>query len=511
LGVGEEAVTRQSTAGTAASDVDGDQLRALGYTAKFDRTMSFWQNFSLGFTYLSPVCGVYSMFAYGLAVGGPPMVWSYLIAGVGQMFVALVFGEIVSQFPITGGLYPWARRLVGKRWAWMAGWIYGWALFTTLAAVAVAAGPFCTVLMGNKPTAELTAIVAIVLVALSTLLNLAGTKLLARVAMFGFVCELLGAIVVGIHLLIFHRAHPLGIILDRLHVGDGSSYLPAFLAALLVGAYTCYGFEACGDVAEETTNAGTAIPKAMRMTIYVGAGASVFIALALLLAVPDIPAVIAGRDTDPIITVLRSAFGPLGSLFVVAVVMVSFVSNLLSIQAAVSRLIYAYARDEMIVGSRLLSRLSSGTHIPAPALILSGVIPAAIICLGYFMEDALATIVSFCTAGIYISFQMIVAAALFSRLRGWTPHGRFTLGRWGPLVNITALAYGVSSIINILWPRGAVSDWLVHYSILLMVGAVVGSGAIYMFLGRPYDKGQHPAGDAWRLQPSARNLSADTT
>jgi amino acid transporter len=164
----------------------------------------------------------------------------------------------------------------------------------------------------------------------------------------------------------------------------------------------------------------------------------------------------------------------------------------------------------MIVGSRLLSRLSPGTHIPAPALILSGIIPAAIICLGYFMEDALATIVSFCTAGIYISFQMIVAAALFSRWRGWTPHGRFTLGRWGTLVNITALAYGVSSIINILWPRGAVNDWYVHYSILLMVGAVIGSGAIYMFLDRPYDKGQHPAGDAWRLRPSARDLSADT-
>jgi hypothetical protein len=56
----------------------------------------------------------------------------------------------------------------------------------------------------------------------------------------------------------------------------------------------------------------------------------VFIALALLLAVPDIPAVIAGRDTDPIISVLRSAFGPAGSLFVVAVVMASFVSWLAS-------------------------------------------------------------------------------------------------------------------------------------------------------------------------------------
>ncbi len=109
-------------------DQDAEQLRALGYVSHFDRTMSKWENFSLGFTYLSPVVGVYSLFAFALAAGGPPMFWWYLLVGIGQMFVCLVFGEVVSQFPISGGLYPWARRLVGKRWAWMAGWIYGWAL-----------------------------------------------------------------------------------------------------------------------------------------------------------------------------------------------------------------------------------------------------------------------------------------------------------------------------------------------------------------------------------------------
>ena len=88
--------------------------------------MTELENFSLGFTYLSPVVGVYSLFAFALAAGGPPMFWWYLLVGIGQLFVCLVFGEVVSQFPISGGLYPWSRRLVGKRWAWMAGWVYGW-------------------------------------------------------------------------------------------------------------------------------------------------------------------------------------------------------------------------------------------------------------------------------------------------------------------------------------------------------------------------------------------------
>jgi amino acid transporter len=120
-----------------SSDQDATQLRTLGYVSHFDRSMSIWENFALGFTYLSPVVGVYTIFATTFAAGGPPMWWTYLFVGMGQMLVCLIFGEIVSQFPISGGIYPWARRLFGKRWAWMAGWIYGWALFVTLAAIAV--------------------------------------------------------------------------------------------------------------------------------------------------------------------------------------------------------------------------------------------------------------------------------------------------------------------------------------------------------------------------------------
>jgi amino acid transporter len=70
------------------------------------------------------------------------------------MLVCLIFGEVVSQFPISGGVYPWARRLVGKRWAWMVGWVYAWALCATIAGVAVGAGPYLAIMLGFKPGPE---------------------------------------------------------------------------------------------------------------------------------------------------------------------------------------------------------------------------------------------------------------------------------------------------------------------------------------------------------------------
>jgi len=63
---------------------DAAQLAALGYESRFDRRMGLWENFALGYTYLSPVVGVYSTFALAFVAGGPPMIWSIVIAGLGR-------------------------------------------------------------------------------------------------------------------------------------------------------------------------------------------------------------------------------------------------------------------------------------------------------------------------------------------------------------------------------------------------------------------------------------------
>ena len=115
---------------------DSEHLDVLGYEDSFNRSMTLWANFALGFTYLSPLVGVYSLFAVALTIGGPPSIWWIVIVGAGQLLVSLVFGEVVSQYPIHGGIYPWARRLWGRRYAWMAAWIYIWAMIVTITAVA---------------------------------------------------------------------------------------------------------------------------------------------------------------------------------------------------------------------------------------------------------------------------------------------------------------------------------------------------------------------------------------
>lgn len=483
------------------SDADAEELRALGYTSNFDRTMSKWENFSLGFTYLSPVVGVYSVFATSIAAGGPPMWWAYLLVGLGQLLVCLIFGEVVSQFPISGGLYPWSRRLVGKRWAWMAGWIYAWALCATVSAVAAGATPFVAALLGLQLSAGVQLAISLLLIALVTVLNLSGTRLLARVAMFGFVCELVGALAVGGYLLLFARHQPLSVIVAFESPTPGTSYPAAFVAAAVGAMFCYYGFEACGDVAEETPNASRSIPKAMRMTIYVGGGSAMLVCLALILGLPDMASVMSGKIADPVSFTLTSALGETGYRIVVAVVLVSFVSCLLSLQAAASRLLFAYARDRMIVGSGHLSRMSPRTRVPTYALLVTCIIPALISVAGFWLVNAIAAIISFASAGIYIAFQMIVAAALFARAKGWRPSGPYRLGCWGIPVNVAALLFGVAAIVDMLWPRMPQQPWFSNYGMLIGTAAIAGSGLAYMLAAKPYDHGAAPAADAHLSNP----------
>jgi amino acid transporter len=484
-------------------DDEAARLEALGYTSEFKREMSMWANFSLGFTYLSPVVATYTLFGIAVATGGPPMIWWLVIVGIGQFLVALVFGEVVSQYPVAGGVYPWARRLWGRRWAWMTGWVYLVALLTTIAGVVYGSGPYLAVLLGFEAGTGSTITCALIMLAIALALNMLGTRVLAMAAMIGFTAELVGALAVGGWLLLTERHQNLSVLFDTQGVAGEGSYLAAFFAAAIIGVYQYYGFEACGDVAEEVPDPTREIPKAMRMTIYIGGAASILVCLSLLLAVKDFGAIISGEDADPVMTILNDTFGTVGTKFVLVVVMVSFLSCTLSLMAAASRLMYSYARDDMIFGSHLLRHFDKVRHVPPYAMIVAATVPAVIVLGSVFSAKALTQIVSFAILGIYLGFQMVVLAALRARLKGWVPSGSFTLGRWGMPVTIAALTYGVLTMINVAWPRTPDVPWYDNWVVVLSAVVGIGVGAIYMVIAKPYTRSEAVSADAIPTAPAS--------
>lgn len=481
---------------------------------KFTRSIGLVSNFSLGFTYLSPGAGVLSIFALGLATAGPPSIWWFPIVAVGQLLVALVFGEVVSQYPITGGIYPWARRLWGRRYAWMAAWIYIAALVVTTTALVQFAIPFLANLFHIELTPGSGLAIGLGLLALAFVLNSTGTRTLALVARIGFYCELVGVVALGAYLLLFERRNSFGILFDTMGIAADSSYTWAFMLAALVGLWQFYGFEACGDVAEEVKNPERQVPLAMILTIVVGLVAAFIAYAGFILAAPNLQDIVDGNVADPIPEIVRGSTGNFGMVLLLIVAATIFLSAALSQQAALSRLLYSFARDKMLPASRWLSTLheevgGSGA-VPRNAMIVSCVAPMLITVWLYFKPDSVVAVTAFAVLGIYVCFQMVVVASLRQRIKGWRPGGPWSLGRAGLVVNILALVYGVAAIVLLAVPGDPALGFVDRWIVLIGLAVVLVVGGGYMVLARPYGSSDTPEGDAIAVANQLRQQQSST-
>src|SRR6478736_6339458 len=506
------------------STPDDDRLASLGYRPQLNRVLGQFANFSVAFTYLSPMVGIYSLFALGVAAGGPAYVWLTWIPVAGMLFVALVFGELASHYPVAGALYQYSKFSVGPSYGWFVGWFYGMALLITVAAVDTGVVSYTTALSHNwfgwnfDPTNHLTILVITAgLVVIQTVLNITGARVMGRVAQFGVYVESVGTLGIAIILAIDGFHHGLGFLFstqgaenkatNALGLDFGGHWLTgAALIAVLAPVYIFYGFESAGDISEETKDAGVKVPRSMRQALIWGGVSSFVLVAALLLAMPS--------GSDPVGKTVDGGGVPfiLGELpsglqdFLLLLIVFAFFSCGTSVQGAGSRLAFSFARDGAMPGSGWLAKVNPRFRTPTNALLAGAAVTMLFVLLVFYSPsknveigfitypaniNALVSLVSFGVSGIYLSFLLTVIGAMVARSRGWVPEGRFRLGSWGWPVCIIAAAYLGLMLLNVVAPTGLTSprgyfnlDWITL--VVIVIIALV--GAAWFFVARP-DRG----------------------
>ena len=497
---------------------DGDRLVALGYRPELSRVLSLFDNFSVAFSYLSPMVGIYSLYTLGLGTGGPRYIWTIPVVVGGMLLVALVFGELSSEYPLSGALYQYGKYTVGPRYGWFIGWIYGFALLATVASVDSGAVGYVTSLsniwLGTRldPANHVTIFaIAGSIIVVSAILNSVGAKIMGYVARFGVYVETIGTFGVFIALAIFGFHHGLGFIFSSQGVEHlksnplglnfgGNWWTGAALVAVLANVYIFYGFESAGDISEETVDAARQVPKAMRSALLYGGIASFVLVLGLLLATPKsgIAGVVAG-GVSGILAVLPAWLQD----FFLVMVIVAFFSCGTAVQGAGARVAFALARDGALPLSSKLKEVSPRHHTPANAILVGTVVPFLFLLLVLINPskpvhvlwfdypanvNALYALVSFATSGIYLAFFLTVLGAFVARWRGWKPNGTFALGKWGGPVTIAGGLYLLLMLLNIVWPSSLSSGRAVFnygWVTLLVMAIIVGAGAVYEALARP--------------------------
>jgi amino acid transporter len=526
----------EATAAVDARASEDARLESLGYKPQLNRVLGFFSNFAVAFTYLSPMVGIYSLFLLGVGTGGPAYLWLTIIPVVGMLFVALVFGELASHYPVAGALFQYSKFNVGAGYGWFVGWFYGIALLVTVASVDTGVVSYVTTLFHNwfgtnwNPTHHSTIlIITVVLLAIQTTGNTIGARVMADIAKFGVGVEILGTLGIAIILAIHGFHHGLGFLFTTQGAQDAStnalgvdfhgSWLAAALVAVLAPVYIFYGFESAGDIAEETKDAGRQIPKAMRHALIWGGVASIILTGALLLAMPKVDpvgATVSGGGVPFILGQLSSGMQD----FLLLLIIFAFFSCGSSVQGAGSRLAFSFGRDGALPGSRWISKVNSRFRTPVNALLAGALISLLFVFLVYYSPskdthiwfvtypanvNGLFALISFAVSGIYLSFLLTVIGAIIARRRGWVPKGSFQLGKWGWTVSIIAVAYLGLMLVNVVVPTGLTSgrglfnyDWITL--VVMVIIALV--GAIYFFIARP-DRNVQRHLDAGAAPPEA--------
>jgi amino acid transporter len=419
---------------------DVKQLHSMGYAQELARRMSGFSNFAISFSIICILAGgITSLHLAVAATGGAGVGLGWAIGTMFTLVVAVCMAQIASAYPTAGGLYHWASILGGKGWGWGAAWLNLAGLIFVVAAVNIGAyfliintfGP----ILGFDPTklGVKEQLIGMVLITTSHgLFNHFGIRVTTLLTDFSGYLIFAVATLLTICMLYFGKSHDLGrLVAFSNFSGDagagvwpeGRSVPELFLLGLLLPIYTITGYDASAHTSEETVGAASNVPKGiLRSVMWSGLFGWVMVC-SFVLAMPSVAE--GAAQGGNVFFWLMDAVMPRGLKIILEVLIC--VSNYLCGLACVtstSRMMFAFARDGGLPGSRVLRQVHVKYRTPVPAIWCTVIFAIA----ATLYSPAYVTLTSACVIFLYISYAMPTAVGVLVIGKKWDKMGPFDIG-----------------------------------------------------------------------------------
>ncbi|WP_406427119.1 amino acid permease [Streptomyces sp. NBC_01589] len=306
----------------------------------------------------------------GIAVAGPGIVVSYLIAGALAMLVMRMLGEMSAAIPASGAFSVHAERALGRWAGFSVGWLYWFLLVVVLAVEATAAAQIAH---GWVPGVDQWAWVLAFMVVF-TVTNLTAVKNFGEFE-FWFAALKVAAIVI---FLVLGLLAVFGLLPDTDPVGltnltGQGGFLPNGWGGVVSGVLTVVfafgGLEVVTIAAAETDNPARAVGRAVRSAVvrilffYVGS---------MLVIVTVLPWTTQQAGLSPYVKVLDAIGVPSAGQIMNIVVFVALLSALNANLYGASRMVFSLAeRGEGPRGLLKVSGSGSGGGVPRRAVLAS--------------------------------------------------------------------------------------------------------------------------------------------
>jgi amino acid transporter len=240
-------------------------------------------------------------------------------------------------------------------------------------------------------------------------------------------------------------------------------------------------------MAEEVRDAASSVPKAM-LAVYV---TDFMLVLPLLLTIvyhiPDMGEALADGTTYPVIYVLRQAMSThwLSGLLVVVNILV--ICGNISFLTAASRDMYAFARDKGLPMSTWISKIDPKRPVPQNAAIVTSIISLAMALIYLGSPVAFYAITSLFTVALLQCYCLSIGCILWRRVYypETLPPTRFSLGKYGILINLMAVIYGIWCFFWAFWPDSyPVTAARFNWASPLFFAVLLGALTHYVLVGR---------------------------
>ncbi|MEU0134684.1 amino acid permease [Streptomyces sp. NPDC006296] len=307
----------------------------------------------------------------GIAVAGPAVVVSYLIAGALAMLVMRMLGEMSAAMPASGSFSVHAERALGRWAGFSVGWLYWFLLVVVLAVEATAAAQIAH---GWLPAVD-QRLWVLLFMTVFTVANLTAVKNFGEFE-FWFAALKVAAIVL---FLVLGLLAVLGVLPDTRPVGltnltGRGGFLPHGWGGVVSGVLTVVfafgGLEVVTIAAAETDDPARAVGRAVRSAVvrilffYVGS---------MLVIVTVLPWTAQRAGLSPYVKVLDSIGVPSAGQIMNIVVFVALLSALNANLYGSSRMVFSLAeRGEAPRGLLKVSGgRAGGGGVPRRAVLAS--------------------------------------------------------------------------------------------------------------------------------------------
>ena len=388
--------------------MNNNTIESLGYKQELKRALTVPDLVCYGLIFMVPIApfGIYGTVA---SISQGMVALAYSIGLVGMVFTALSYWRMAEEFPISGSVYGYATKAIGKPVGFISGWaiLLDYLLVPTLlyivAATALAAIP------GLSAIPIYVWLIAFILI--NTVINVIGIEWTNRFNWIMLILEVIVFVIFCIAAIHYIVTTP-GVSFTLKPIYDGDNFsMGIVMGAVSVCVLSFLGFDGISTLAEETKGGADSVGKGCIAAILV---VGAFFIVQTYLAACVLPWHGEGTFTD-----VDAAFYEVAQLAGGAKVMVICaaatgfswgIADCMVAQAAISRILFAMARDRML--PKALAKVSPRFQTPYVSTIFIAIL-SLVLTIGsiYLLPsaiNAISVVINFGALSAFIILNFMV-------------------------------------------------------------------------------------------------------